>query len=41
MQKIADEILCDLEKETVSFSENYDGSEMIPDVMPTKIPIFW
>ena len=38
MQKIADEILCDLEKETVSFSENYDGSEMIPDVMPTKIP---
>ena len=35
MQKIADEILCDLEKETVSFSENYDGSEMIPDVMPT------
>ncbi len=38
MQKIADEILSDLEKETVSFSENYDGSEMIPDVMPTKIP---
>ena len=38
MQKIADEILCDLEKETVSFSENYDGSETIPDVMPTKVP---
>ena len=38
MQKISDEILADLEKETVSFSENYDGSEQMPDVMPTKIP---
>ena len=38
MQKISDEILADLEKETVSYSENYDGSEQMPDVMPTKIP---
>jgi len=38
MAKITDQMLADLEKETVSFSENYDGSEHIPDVLPTKIP---
>ena len=27
-----------LKKKQYLFSENYDGSEMIPDVMPTKIP---
>jgi DNA gyrase subunit A len=31
-------MLGDLEKDTVSFSPNYDGSEFIPDVLPTKIP---
>ncbi|MCU9997965.1 DNA topoisomerase (ATP-hydrolyzing) subunit A [[Pasteurella] aerogenes] len=38
MQKITQELLSDLDKETVDFSPNYDGKEMIPDVLPTKIP---
>ncbi|NRB39639.1 MAG: DNA gyrase subunit A [Pseudomonadales bacterium] len=38
MQKISHEMLADLEKETVDFVENYDGTEMMPSVMPTKVP---
>jgi DNA gyrase subunit A len=38
MAKIAHEILADIEKETVDFVENYDGSESEPSVMPTRIP---
>ncbi|MDP8079408.1 DNA topoisomerase (ATP-hydrolyzing) subunit A [Phocoenobacter skyensis] len=38
MQKITQQLLTDLDKETVDFSPNYDGKEMIPDVLPTKIP---
>ena len=38
MAKITDQMYGDLEKETVSYSPNYDGSEFIPDVLPTKIP---
>ncbi|MEQ5634601.1 DNA topoisomerase (ATP-hydrolyzing) subunit A [Providencia manganoxydans] len=38
MAKIAHEMLADLEKETVDFVPNYDGTEQIPEVMPTKIP---
>jgi DNA gyrase subunit A len=38
MSKIAHEILADLDKETVDFIENYDGSESEPSVMPTRIP---
>ncbi len=38
MAKIAHSILADLEKETVDFSPNYDGSEMVPNVMPTRVP---
>ena len=38
MQKFAGALLTDLDKETVDFSPNYDGSEMIPDVLPTRIP---
>ncbi len=38
MQKITQELLTHLNKETVDFSPNYDGKEMIPDVLPTKIP---
>ena len=38
MAKITDMILNDIEKETVSYSPNYDGTEQIPDVMPTRIP---
>ncbi len=38
MARIAHEILADIEKETVDFVENYDGSESEPSVMPTRIP---
>ena len=38
MAKIAQELLADLDKETVDFVENYDGSESEPSVMPTRIP---
>ncbi|MDC9580601.1 DNA topoisomerase (ATP-hydrolyzing) subunit A [Xenorhabdus sp. PR6a] len=38
MAKIAHELLADLEKETVDFVPNYDGTEQIPEVMPTRIP---
>ncbi|MCG8707058.1 DNA topoisomerase (ATP-hydrolyzing) subunit A [Brenneria sp. 4F2] len=38
MAKIAHELLADLEKDTVDFVPNYDGTEQIPDVMPTRIP---
>ncbi len=38
MDKISHELLADLDKETVEFSENYDGTEHIPDVLPTKVP---
>jgi DNA gyrase subunit A len=38
MSKIAHEILADIDKETVNFVENYDGSESEPSVMPTRVP---
>ncbi len=38
MSKIAHDLLADLEKDTVDYSENYDGTEQIPDVLPTQIP---
>ena len=38
MTKLAHELLADLDKETVDWVPNYDGTEMIPAVMPTKIP---
>ena len=38
MTKIAHELLADIEKETVDWVENYDGSEREPSVMPTRIP---
>ena len=38
MSKITDQLLADIEKDTVNFSPNYDGSEEIPDVLPTKVP---
>ncbi|WP_314406950.1 DNA gyrase subunit A [Pseudomonas kuykendallii] len=38
MTKLAHELLADLQKETVDWVPNYDGTEMIPAVMPTKIP---
>ncbi len=38
MAKISHSILADLDKETVDFVPNYDGTEFIPAVMPTRIP---
>jgi DNA gyrase subunit A len=38
MSKIAHELLADLEKETVDFTPNYDGSESEPNVLPTRVP---
>ncbi|MCW8963260.1 MAG: DNA gyrase subunit A, partial [Gammaproteobacteria bacterium] len=38
MAKIAHELLADLEKETVDFAENYDGSESEPTILPSRIP---
>jgi DNA gyrase subunit A len=38
MSKIAHELLADLDKETVDFAENYDGSESEPVVLPTRVP---
>ncbi len=38
MSKIAHELIADLDKETVDFVPNYDGTEQIPAVMPTRVP---
>jgi len=38
MSRIAHELLADIDKETVDFVENYDGSESEPSVMPTRLP---
>ncbi len=38
MTAIAEEMLADLEKETVEFGPNYDGSRMMPLVLPSKVP---
>ncbi|TVP59817.1 MAG: DNA gyrase subunit A [Halomonadaceae bacterium] len=38
MKKLAHSLLADLEKETVDFVPNYDGTEFIPAVMPTRVP---
>ncbi|CAL4320424.1 DNA topoisomerase (ATP-hydrolyzing) subunit A [Buchnera aphidicola] len=38
MSKIAHELLKDLKKNTVPFIPNYDDTEKIPEVLPTKIP---
>jgi DNA gyrase subunit A len=38
MSRIAHELLADIEKETVDFVENYDGSESEPSVLPTRVP---
>jgi len=38
MARIAGDILADIDKDTVDFAENYDGSESEPRVLPTRIP---
>jgi DNA gyrase subunit A len=38
MTRIAGELLADIDKETVDFAPNYDGSETEPTVLPTRVP---
>ncbi len=38
MSKLAHALLADLDKETVDFVDNYDGTERIPVVLPTRVP---
>lgn len=38
MNKISHQLLADLEKETVDYVPNYDGTEQIPAVLPTRVP---
>ncbi len=38
LEKIASELLADIDKETVDFVDNYDGKEQEPVVLPTRIP---
>ncbi|HHT8990896.1 TPA: DNA gyrase subunit A [Burkholderia cenocepacia] len=38
MAKIGHELLADIDKETVDFEPNYDGNEMQPSVLPSRIP---
>lgn len=38
MEKISHQMLADIDKETVDWVDNYDGTERIPDVLPTRVP---
>lgn len=38
LQKFSDEMLADIDKQTVDFRDNYDGSEQEPVVLPAKVP---
>ena len=38
MAKLADEMLADIDKETIDFKPNYDGSRQEPVVLPAKVP---
>ncbi len=38
MAKVAHELLADIDKETVDFVPNYDGSEIEPSIFPTRLP---
>jgi DNA gyrase subunit A len=38
MARVAHELLADIDKETVDFAPNYDGSESEPSVFPTRLP---
>ncbi|MFT6016529.1 MAG: DNA gyrase subunit A [Candidatus Azotimanducaceae bacterium] len=39
MAKIAHELLADLDKETVDFVDNYDGTMRMPEVLPARVPL--
>jgi DNA gyrase subunit A len=38
LEKIAEQMLTDIEKETVDFAPNFDGSQEEPEVLPAKLP---
>ncbi|WP_110655080.1 DNA gyrase subunit A [Salinicola halimionae] len=38
MSRLSHELLADLEKDTVDWVDNYDGTERIPEVLPTRVP---
>lgn len=38
MARVGNELLSDLDKDTVDFRDNYDGSEIEPEVLPAKLP---
>jgi len=38
MSRIAEELLADIEKETVDFADNYDSTQQEPKVLPARIP---
>ncbi|MEI7539808.1 MAG: DNA gyrase subunit A [Candidatus Saccharibacteria bacterium] len=38
LDKVGNELLTDLDKDTVDFRDNYDGSEREPSVLPAKLP---
>lgn len=38
MKKLSHALLADLDKETVDYVSNYDGTEFIPAVLPTRVP---
>lgn len=38
MERIAEEMLADIEKQTVAFRDNYDATRKEPEVMPAKLP---
>ncbi len=39
MQKVCDDMLADLDKDTVDFVDNFDGTATEPTVLPTKLPL--
>ena len=41
MSKITDQLLADIEKDTVNFSPNYDGSEQIPMSFQLEFQLYW
>ncbi|MDD9329755.1 MAG: DNA gyrase subunit A, partial [Bartonella sp.] len=38
LEKVAEELLADIDKETVDFQDNYDGREREPIVLPARFP---
>lgn len=38
MHRVADELLADIDKDTVDFRDNYDGTTQEPTVLPAKLP---